>query len=282
MRLASDPWMPAFAGMTKVVVVVASLALASLAAPAAAETLKLGNEGTYPPFSVVDASGKVTGMEPDLAREMCKRMKVECELVVMDFKALIPSMLQGKLDIIVSQITPLPERKERALFSRIILQNLYRWVVPVNSDYRFDKVGLKGVRIGLQRGGATAKYIMDNFSDVVVPVFYDNPDQIKMELLSKRIDITIGPRVNWLLELLEKPEGKDWKFAGDEYWLGDPATPEDERGLSWIVRKTDGAPLLKRMDAALTEIITDCTYTKIREQYVKFSTLPAEAPCLKR
>jgi ABC-type amino acid transport substrate-binding protein len=182
----------------------------------------------------------------------------------------------------VSQITPLPERKERALFSRIIMQNLYSFVVPVNSDYRFDKTGLKGVRIGLQRGGATAKYIIDNFGDVVVPVFYDNPDQIKMELLSHRIDITIGPRVNWRLELLEKPEGKDWKFAGNEYWLGDPATPEDERGLSWIVRKSDGAPLLKRMDAALTELITDCTYTKIRTQYIRFSILPAEAPCLKQ
>ena len=267
--------------MLKQLLGAAAIAAGILGTPAAAEALKLGNEGTYPPFSILDPSGKLTGMEPDLAREMCKRMTVECELVAMDFKALIPSMLQGKLDIIVSQITPLPERKERALFSRIILQNLYRFVVPVHSDYRFDKTGLKGVRIGLQRGGATAKYIMDNFSDVAVPVFYDRPDQIKMELLSKRIDITMGPRINWTLELLEKPEGKDWRFAGDEYWLGDPGTPENERGLSWIVRKTDGAPLLKRMDAALTEIITDCTYTKIREQYVKFSTLPAEAPCLK-
>jgi len=114
-----------------------------------AETLKLGNEGTYPPFSIVDANGKLTGVEPDLAREMCRRMNAECEIVAMDFKALIPSMLQGKLDAVVSQITPLPERKERALFTRIIVQNLYQWVVPVNSNYSFDKVGLKGVRVGL-------------------------------------------------------------------------------------------------------------------------------------
>lgn len=251
-----------------------------LTGAARAETLKLGNEGTYPPFSVVDPSGKLTGVEPDLAREMCRRMNVECELVAMDFKALIPSMLQGKLDVIVSQITPLPERKERMLFSRIIVQNLYRFVVPANSNYSFDKVGLKGVRIGLQRGGANDKYIMDNFRDVVVPVFYDNPDQIRMELLSHRIDITMGARINWTLELIEKPEGKDWKLAGDEYWLGDPNLPEDERGQSWVVRKTDEA-LLQRMNMALTAIITDCTFTKIRGQYIKFSVLPAEAHCLK-
>ena len=250
-------------------------------APALAETLKLGNEGTYPPFSVVDSSGKLTGMEPDLAREMCKRMGVECELVVMDFKALIPSLLQGKLDALVSQITPLPERKERALFSRIILQNNFRFVVPANSNYSFTKEGLKGVHIGVQRGGASTKYIGDTFGDAVEQVFYDNPDQIKLELLSHRIDMTFGAEINWRLELIEKPEGKDWKQEGTSYWLGDPSLPPDERGLSWIVRKTDGQPLLDRMNAALNAIIDDCTYTKIRQHYLNFSILPADARCVK-
>ncbi|MGL4290257.1 MAG: transporter substrate-binding domain-containing protein, partial [Phreatobacter sp.] len=67
---------------------------------AAAEKLVLGNEGSYPPFSMVDPSGRLTGLEPELAREMCRRMNVECEIVVMDFKALIPALLQSKLDAV--------------------------------------------------------------------------------------------------------------------------------------------------------------------------------------
>ena len=63
---------------------------------------KLGNEGIFPPFSMVDSDGNLTGIEPDWAREMCKRMNAECEFMVMDFKALIPSMLQGKFDALVS------------------------------------------------------------------------------------------------------------------------------------------------------------------------------------
>jgi hypothetical protein len=31
---------------------------------ARADHLKLGNEGIYPPFSIVDSSGKLTGIEP--------------------------------------------------------------------------------------------------------------------------------------------------------------------------------------------------------------------------
>jgi arginine/ornithine transport system substrate-binding protein len=248
--------------------------------PAAAEALKFGNEGTYPPFSVVDSSGKLTGLEPDLAREMCKRMGAECDIVVMDFKALIPSMLQDKLDGITSQITPTPERVGKVLFSRVILQNNFRFVVPKDSNYAFTKEGLKGVKIGVQRGGASTRYITDTYGDAVQPVLYDNPDQIKLELLAHRIDMAFGAEINWRLELVEKPEGKEWKQDGPSYWLGDQNLPQDERGLSWIVRK-DSEALLQRMNSALTAITKDCTYSRIREKYVGFAVLPAEAKCVK-
>jgi arginine/ornithine transport system substrate-binding protein len=246
-----------------------------------AESLKFGNEGTYPPFSVLASDGTLTGMEPELAREMCKRLNADCEIVAMDLKALIPAMLQGKLDAITTQLTPTAERKERVLFSRIILQNNYRWVVPIDSHYQYTKEGLKGLKIGLQRGGAAAKYIVDNFGDAVQQVWYDNPDQIKLELLNHRLDLTFGAQINWRLNLTELPEGKDWKEDGDALWTGDPDTPTEQRGLGWVVRKTDGQPLLDRINAALDAIIGDCTYTKIREKYVKFQILPAEAHCLK-
>src|SRR5882724_698020 len=77
-----------------------AMTVGMFAVSASAETLKLGNEGVYPPFSILDPSGKLSGVEPDVAREMCKRMAVECELVVMEYKALIPSLLQGKLDAV--------------------------------------------------------------------------------------------------------------------------------------------------------------------------------------
>ena len=48
---------------------------------------------------------------------------MDADFVVMDFKALIPSLLQGKFDALVSQINPLPERKEKALFTIPIVYN---------------------------------------------------------------------------------------------------------------------------------------------------------------
>jgi ABC-type amino acid transport substrate-binding protein len=258
----------------------AVLAVLPPALSARADKLTFGNEGTYPPFSILDPSGKLTGFEPELARAMCQRMNAECDIVAMDFKALIPSMMQGKLDAIVSQITPTPSRVGKMLFSMVIIQNDYSFVVPIDSHYTFTKEGLKGVKMGLVSGGATSKFIMDEFGDSIVPVWYDNMVQVKLELLSGRVAASFGARINWRLDLIETPDGKGWKLDDKQYWLGDPNLPENERGLSWITRLGNEA-LIERMNKALASLIADCSYTKLREQYIKFSILPAEAHCHK-
>jgi arginine/ornithine transport system substrate-binding protein len=261
----------------------APLLLVGIAQAARADHLKLGNEGIYPPFSIMGSDGQLRGIEPDWAREMCKRMNADCEFVVMDFKALIPSLLQGKFDALVSQINPLPERKAKALFTIPIVYNPDTYVVAATSHYIFTKDGLKHVKLGLQRGGADLFYIQRVFGDDFPAVLYDNPDQIRLDLLAHRIDATFGAKINWTLELINKPEGKDWALDGGDYWVGDPTMPENERGLSWITRKGPaGEVLINRMNAALESMMKDCTFTKIREKYLQISVLKAEAPCLSK
>jgi arginine/ornithine transport system substrate-binding protein len=252
------------------------------AAPASAQKLKFGNEGVYPPFSMVDSSGKLTGVEPELAAEMCKRMNADCEIVAMEFKALIPSLLQNKFDGITTQLSPTPERKEKLSFGMPIFLNPGTFVVGKDTKYAFTKEDFtgKGVKLGLQRGSSMVKYAQDKFGDSLAYVFYDNPDQMKLDLLAGRISMVFDSKINWTIELIDKPEGKDWKIAGGDHWTGDPSVPEADRGYSWVVRKGDEA-LLKRMDEALASIIKDCTYTKIREKYLKIITIPAEATCVK-
>lgn len=248
--------------------------------PAAADKLILGNEGTYPPFSILDPSGKLTGFEPELARAMCKRMNADCDIVAMDFKALIPSMVAGKIDAVVSQISSTPARVGHMLFTMPIIQNDYSFVVPANWDRPFTKEGLKGVKMGLVSGGAPSKFIVDTFGDAIVPVWYDNMIQIKLELLNGRLDATFGPRINWRLDLIDTPQGKSWQLDDKQYWLGDQNLPPEQRGLSWITRVGNEA-LIDRMNKALSSLIEDCTYTKLREHFIKFPILPAEAHCVK-
>lgn len=259
---------------------IGALVTVGLAVPAWAETIKLGNEGVYPPFSMVDADGNLTGVEPDLAREMCKRMGVECEFQVMDFKALIPSMLQGKFDVLVSQVTPTAERKEKMLFSTRIVANPMVFIVPAGLDAEITKEGLagKGLKLALQRGGAHIKVAEDLLGDSVEYVLYDNPDQFHLDMQAGRVNMSFEAKLNAEVDFLSKEDGKGYKMAAGEYWIGEPDVPEDQRGLAWVVRK-DSPELLERMNVALKSIIADCTYTAIRKKYLEISTLPEDEAC---
>jgi len=263
----------------------AALALAvtlggSLPGKAAAETLKLGNEGTYPPFSMVDAKGELTGFEVDLARAMCARMKVECEFTVMDFKALIPSMLQGKFDVLVSQVSPTPERMAKLEFSLPVVYNPQAFVMRKGVVTTFSKEAMtgKGIRLAMQRGGAGIPYINKHFDGVFEHVYYDNPDQMRLDMLAGRLEGVFGAKINWTRELMDTPQGKDYELVGGDHWIGDPAIPPEKRGSSWVMRKGE-KELLGRVDTALNALIDDCTFTELRKKYLNVAILVREEAC---
>ena len=66
------------------------------------ETVRIGTDTTYAPFSSKDAKGDFVGFDIDLGNEMCKRMQVKCTWVASDFDALIPSLKAKKIDAIIS------------------------------------------------------------------------------------------------------------------------------------------------------------------------------------
>ena len=131
----------------------------AVSTPAQAEKLKLGNEGTYPPFSIVGTDGGLSGLEPDLARAMCERMGADCEITAMDFSALLPSLISGKIDMIVSQLTPIPERLEATEFTIPVLLNPEGFVVPKGWSKGYDNAGMSGMRLGVYKGSSHAKYV---------------------------------------------------------------------------------------------------------------------------
>lgn len=246
----------------------------SVLASAQTLNLKLGNEGTYPPFAILATDGTLTGMEPDLAREMCKRIGAECEILAMDFKALLPSLITGKIDLIVSQLTPLPERLEKTEFSRPVVVNPEGFVVPKDWNKGYDNAAFKGVRIGVQKGSGQSNFIETQRPDAV-PVYYENPDQIKLDLLVGRIDAVFGAKINYTIDLIDKPEGRDWKISEEDFWPGG-----EKKGASWAAQKGN-TELIAKVDKALNSMIEDCTYTKIRKNYLSVKTLPEEpAKCM--
>ena len=79
-------------------------------AAGAAEKLKIGIEGAYPPFNFIDQSGQPHGFDVDIVKALCERMGVECQLVTQAWDGIIPALLAGKFEAIVANMSATPER----------------------------------------------------------------------------------------------------------------------------------------------------------------------------
>ena len=80
------------------------------------ETLKVGMTGTQPPFNVANRSGKIIGMDVDLAGLLAVAMGVKLEIVELPFAELLPALETGKVDLVVSGMTATLDRNMRVAF----------------------------------------------------------------------------------------------------------------------------------------------------------------------
>ena len=238
------------------------MAIFTVSQMAAADSKKLilGNEGTYPPFSMIGTDDRLTGFEPELAREMCKRLGVEFEIQAMEFKALLPSLISGKIDMIVSQLYPKPERLEKTEFTIPILFNPQEYIVPRNWNTGTDAKALDGKRIGVMRGSWYIEPLKAHAPGVKL-VSYDNEGQIKLDLLAGRLDLAYGARIGWTIRILDQEGGDNWKLLPSDFVL-----ESKKEEFSWAVQKGD-IELRDKVNAVLEEMFQDCTYTKIRKQF---------------
>lgn len=81
------------------------------------ETLRFGTTATTEPFSFIDASREVVGLDVEIASLVARRLDRRLEIVNMEFGAMIPALMSGKVDMIGACITITEERARRVLFS---------------------------------------------------------------------------------------------------------------------------------------------------------------------
>ena len=79
--------------------------------------LRFGTAPVTEPFSFVDGTQAVTGLDVELARRVAARLNRRLEVVSMDFGGMIPALIASKVDMIGACITITDERKKSVLFS---------------------------------------------------------------------------------------------------------------------------------------------------------------------
>ncbi len=244
----------------KKILLAAAATLAFGTSAVAADKLKIGTEGAYPPFNLIDASGQVVGFDLDIAYALCAQMKDECEVVTSDWDGIIPALNAKKFDFIVASMSITEERKQAVDFTNPYYTNKLQFIAPKTSDLKTDKASLKGKVIGAQRATIAGTWLEDNLGDVVEIKLYDTQENAYLDLTSGRVDGVLADKfVNW--EWLKSDAGQGFEFKGE------PVFDNDQIAIA--VRKGD--PLREKLNTALKAIVDDGTYKKINDKYFPFS-----------
>ncbi len=224
--------------------------------------IRIGVEGSYPPFSMISAEGKLTGFDIELALALCQEMKAECSLVQQEWDGMIPAIKVKKFDAIVASMTITEERRRVLEFSDPYYDIPSRWIARsgVFSDTR--TASLKGKRIAVIRNSPRAKYLAENYRDSELLLVNKEPE-VYLELAAGRADIAFGSSVVSEEVFLKRPAGKGYAQVGEMVRLGGGS------GVGIAVRKDD-IVLRDRFNAALKSIKAKGVYRQVAAKYFDF------------
>lgn len=248
-------------------ITVAAAALFAAATAVSAQewtTIRVGTDATYPPFESQDASGAIVGFDIDIMNAVCEELKVTCIIENTAWDGIIPALVTGKIDAIISSMSITPERLEQIDFTDKVYNTPAAIAAPADSDIAGSApADVAGKAIGAQVSTTHASYIEQMYPDAELRT-YPTADEYKLDLASGRIDAAIDDIVV-LSDWLATDDGACCKIVGT-------ITPVPEIhgvGAGIGVRKEDTA-LKDMLNRGLAAIIANGKYKEINDRYFDF------------
>ncbi|MER8511897.1 transporter substrate-binding domain-containing protein [Mesorhizobium sp. M1060] len=261
--------------------------------PAGAQServISIASEGASPPWDSTDANGQLYGYDIDVGQELCRRIEIKCTFVPQDWDGIIPALLVGKFDVIMSGMAITEKRKQSIAFSIPYATGFNQFVVrkdlgldagdtkeKVNLSTIGDKEKatierlrstLAGKAIGALRSSNSEAVVKEMLGDVVTIRSYDSQDNMKLDLAAGRIDGGLADYFTWR-DFLETPSGSDVVFFGPEL-NGGLWGPGVGAGL-----RKDDTELLARFNAAIDAATKDGTIKALSLKWFKSDISPA-------
>lgn len=233
---------------------------------AQAETLRIGIEGAYPPFSKINSRGVIVGFDADITHALCRQLAVRCVIVKQEWEQAIPDLNAGKIDALISSMAITEERMKRVSFTRPYYNSPVRFVVRRDAALVVDPPA--------QLAGKTVVAEADSIYETFLRTLYvphgvtlrlvSGGENAWRELVNGHADAAINDVVA-NADFLHSKAGANFMETGPKFT--DPRTLG--AGAAIAVAKKNTA-LAKRFDQALMAIYQSGEYSKLRQKYFTF------------
>lgn len=204
----------------------------------------------FPPFNFIDATGRISGFNVDLARAICAELDIteRCQIQALPWNELEPAIENGDGEALIAGLSVTIENREKYGFSRSYLRFPARFVMR-RADAMSEPIHRKlaGSRIGVIAGSAHERALRDLFP-ALKPVTYSRPDWMQDDLKAGKIAAIFSDGMRLGFWLAGSSSEHCCRFAGGPYlapeYFGDglavaaPATrPELVQAFDYALRE---------------------------------------------
>lgn len=164
-------------------------------------SLTVGLEGTYVPFSYKGKDGKLTGYEVELSQAIAKEMGVKPVFVETKFESLIAGLDANKYDVVMNNMGKTPEREQHYSFATNYLYSPAILIVKKGSDIKqlSDLDGKKSAQTTSSNYGQAAAKA--GATIVASPGFAESLELVK----NGKADVTLNSDDSWSVYKKEHP-----------------------------------------------------------------------------
>jgi polar amino acid transport system substrate-binding protein len=234
----------------KTILLTAALALGlagGLSGAAAAQTVRLGTEGAYPPYNFINDQGEIDGFERKLGDELCARAGLTCEWVQNDWDSIIPNLQSGNYDVIIAGMSITDERKQVISFSQ-------NYIPPESSAYvgATPDADIAGGVIAAQTGTIQAAHVATTGATLLE---FATPDETIAAVRNGQADAVLADR--GYLEPIVAESGGALVFVGEDIPLGGGVGLGLRQSDTELIAKFDAAIQSMKDDGTLNALITE-------------------------
>ena len=193
--------------------------------------LRVGVFPYYPPM-IFKKNGEVRGAEADLAIRLAKTLGREAQFIELGWEQLIPALMDGKIDIIMSGMSITEARKARVRFAEPYIKIGLVTLMRAEDAAKFNSLTIireSFSTIGVVQGTTSETFVRRNFLKPANIISLQKANEAPNLLVNMRIDLFVhdAPSVVWLVSENEGVLKGFWEPFDQEY-LGWALKPEDQ------------------------------------------------------
>ena len=220
--------------------------------PATSDTLRVGTEGTYSPFSYQGTDGNLTGYDVEIAQAVGAKLGKQVEFVQTPWDAIFAGLEANRFDLVANQVTINDERKAKYDLSEPYTVSEGVIVTRADDTSITSLADLQGKTTAQSATSNWAQVARDAGANVEAVEGFVQAIQL---LKDGRVDATVNDTLA-VGEYQRTNNDAGIKIAG---------TTGDTSEQAFAARKDSG--LIAEVNRALDELRADGTLKRISEKY---------------